>query len=121
MNDELATRLFSLRTLARLFKVSDHSVLVYFTPLCLLTTALEEEVLTVEERIFFLEVGFYYMLAYYGMSQEIHGQLKQTKTRKEKDIRPFDHTFAMEYCNTVFSIVSLPKNATGKLAGMFGT
>lgn len=116
MNDELATRLFSLRTLARLFKVSDHSALVYFTPLCLLTTALEEEVLTVEERIFFLEVGFYYMLAYYGMSQEIHGQLKQTKTRKEKDIRPFDHTFAMEYCNTVFSIVSLLKNATGKLA-----
>ena len=116
MNDELATQMFSLRTFAKLFEVRDYSALVYFTPLCLLTAALEEEDLTVEQRIFFLEVGFYYMLAYFGMSKDGRGQLKQTKTKKEHDVRPFDRTFTIEYCNTVFSVLCILKNTTGKVA-----
>ena len=61
MHDDLAKQLFSLKTLTKLFRARDNSALVYFVPLCLLTTAFEEEPLTVAERMCLLEVGFYYM------------------------------------------------------------
>ena len=116
MHDDLATQLFSLQTLAKLFRARNNSALVYFVPLCLLTTALEEESLTVAERMLFLEVGFYYMLGYYGMSLESNHQLRQTKTKTDLDVRPFDRSFTIEYCNTVFSLLSVLKTADGKVS-----
>ena len=116
MHDDLATQLFSLKTLSQLIKARDDSALAYFTPLCLLTSALEEGGLTVEERIFFLEIGFYYMLAYFGISSETHSQLKQTKTKKDLDVRPFDLSYTREYCNTVYSLLSVLKNCNGTIA-----
>lgn len=107
MHDKLATRLFSLETLVSLMERRNITSLTYFLPLCLLTVALEESNLMVEERILFLEIGLYYMLAVYGMSLNTRVQLREFKVRTQTDVRLFDQKFLQEYCNTVVAILKV--------------
>ena len=116
MQDDLATKLFSLDTLASLFTMRNISALSYFLPVCLLTCALEEENLSLNEREFLLEIGFYYMLSYYGICSESHGRLTQMKSKNNSHVRPFDMVFAREYCNTVFAILGILKSSNGTVA-----
>lgn len=116
MHDSLATSLFSLQNLAILFENRDMSALSFFLPMCLLAASLEEEELTVEERLFMLQMGFFYMISYYGCSQEVPGSLGQRKIRGESHIRSFDNAFIIEYCNTVFSIIRALHEVNGTIA-----
>ena len=116
MHDSLATRLFSLKNLAILLENRNFSVLSFFLPMCLLTASLQEPTLSVQERLYMLELGFFYMISYYGCSQEVHGPLGQRKSHGEKHIRAFDMTFVMEYCNTVFTIIRVLRNVNGTIA-----
>lgn len=107
MQDDLAVRLFSLKTIAYLFEMRNYSVLSYFLPICLLCVSLEERNLQVNDKISLLELGFYYMLAYNNMLMELKSQLPQKKSRTDKHVCPFDASFAREYCNTVCSILQV--------------
>ena len=107
MHDSLATRLFSLDTLVSLFEARNLTALSYFLPLCFLTISLEEVNLKVEERILFLEIGLYYMLAYYGISLKSRGPLREFKTKNQLDVRLFDQRYVREYCNTVVGILKV--------------
>ena len=79
MQDDLAVRLFSLKTIAYLFEMRNYSVLSYFLPICLLCVSLEERNLQVNDKISLLELGFYYMLAYNNMLMELKSQLPQKR------------------------------------------
>ena len=116
MHDDLATKLFSLDTLASLFQMRNLTALAYFLPLCLLTSALEEEGFQVKEREFLLEIGFYYMLSYNEICSDCYGHLRTTKSKNETDIKLFDIAFTREYCNTVFAILGVLKGSNGTVA-----
>ena len=107
MHDELATRLFSLSTLASLFQRRNLTELTYFLPICLLSASLHENNLGTEERVNLLEVGFYYMMSYYNMLSDHPIPLTQRKTKGNQHVCPFDLTFVREYCNTVCSILKV--------------
>ena len=107
MHDKLATRLFSIDTLASLFKCRNYTALSYFLPLCLLSVSLEDQSMTPEERVLFLEIGLYYMIGYYGMSKDEHGPLREFKQKNISDVRLFDQRYAREYCNTIVSILKV--------------
>ena len=113
MHDALATRLFSLTTLSSLLENNNYSALAYFMPLCLLCASLQEANLMVEERASLLEVGFYYMLAYYRMLSGNLTPLKQRKNTTNQHVCPFDLIFVKEYCNTVCSILKVLYKVNG--------
>ena len=116
MHDELATKLFSLDTLASLFQMRNLTALAYFLPMGLLKTALEEDGFQVKEREFLLEIGFYYMLSYHEICSQCQSVLRTTKSKNENHIRLFDLAFTTEYCNTVFTILGVLKGSNGTVA-----
>lgn len=93
MHDELATRLFSLSTLSSLFQGDNLTELTYFVPMCLLSASLQEAELKLEERVSLLEVGFYYMMSYYGMLSGNPIPLTQRKRKGNDHLCPFDLAF----------------------------
>ena len=107
MHDELATRLFSLSTLSSLFQGDNLTELTYFVPMCLLSASLQEAELKLEERVSLLEVGFYYMMSYYGMLSGNPIPLTQRKRKGNDHLCPFDLAFVREYCNSVCSILKV--------------
>ena len=113
MHDDLATRSFSLTTLSSLLKNNNYSALTYFIPVCLLCSSLQEADLRLEERVNFLEIGFYYMLAYYRMLSGNLIPLKQRKNTTNQHVCPFDLIFVKEYCNTVCSILKILYKVNG--------
>ena len=113
MHDKLATRLFSLDTLVALFEHRNLTALSYFLPLCFLTVSLEEVNLKVEERILFLEISLYYMLAFYGMSVHSQGPLREFKSKNKIDVRTFDYRFVQEFCNTVVALLNVMFTVNG--------
>ena len=116
MHDSLATQMFSLRSLGILFENKNLPALAYFLPMCLLSASLSERELNVEERFSLLQVGLYYMVAYYSMSQDNTHALRQKKNRNNKDVCAFDATLVREYCNTVVSLLVVLSKVNGSLA-----
>ena len=106
MHDDLAVSLFSMGSLAEIYK-GKVEYAAYFLPFCLLNAALSESGLTVEERINFLEVTFYYMVAYI---EELRGapiKLPDRKSGTRIDVRPFPLSLAVETCNTAASVLAV--------------
>ena len=116
MQDSLAVQMFSLENLAKLFEMRNISALSFFLLVSLLTVALREQVLTVQERLSLLELGYFYMLGYYGCSQEIPGSLPHAKTARQNHVRAFDLSFVREYCNTVYGILRVLHKTNGTIA-----
>ena len=115
MHDDLAVSLFSLTSLIDLSEKRIEYT-PYFLPFCLLNAALSEKDLTVEERVNFLEVSFYFVLAYL---QEIAASpvklLPDRKSAKHLDVRLFPLNLAIEHCNTIVSLLSVMFRFNGSL------
>ena len=62
-----------------------------------------------------LELGFYYMLAYYGVLMENPCHLGQRKARGSIDVCLFDAVFVREYCNTVCSLLKVLYKVNGTI------
>lgn len=116
MHDSLATQLFSLRNLNILIKKKNLNALAYFLPMCLLSASLSEKEMTVDERFSLLQVGFYYMISYYSMSQDNAHVLRQKKQRNNTHVCPFDVMMVREYCNTAMSLLKVLSSANGSVS-----
>ena len=116
MHDSLATQLFSLRSLDILIKKKNLNALAYFLPMCLLSASLSEKEMTVDERFSLLQVGFYYMISYYSMSQDNAHVLRQRKQKNNTHVCPFDVMMVREYCNTVASVLKVLSSANGSIS-----
>ena len=106
MHDDLPVSLFSLETLVTLAS-QEPSYLSYFLPFCLLNSALTEERLSLEERINFLEVAFYYMLGYLGELSVTTATLPNHKSSRGNAVRLFSEELALETTNTLASLLAV--------------
>ena len=114
MHDDLAVSLFSLTSLIELYEKRVEYT-QYFLPFCLLNAALSEKDLTVEERVNFLEVSFYFMLAYMQELKASPVTLPDRKTGSRTDVRPFSSNLGTELCNTIVSMLSVMFRFNGSL------
>ena len=114
MHDDLATSLFSLSSLVELYSKKPDYV-AYFLPFCLLNAAISEEGLSVEERVNFLELSLYYMLAYVEEVNTSPKKLPDRKTPNSKAVRLFSSNLAIEHCNTVTSLLAVLHTFNGTL------
>ena len=114
MHDDLPISLFSFESLVHL--ADEKPVyLAYFLPFCLLNIGLSEKGLSIEERINFLEVAFYYVLAYLGELKEKPSQLPDVKTARNAHVKLFPQNLALEMTNTLASILSVMYSFNGTI------
>ena len=106
MHDDLPVMLFSLETLVTLAK-EEPSYLTYFLPFCLMNAGLTEDALSLEERINFFEVAFYYMLSYLGEIEGTNNLLPNHKSPRNSHVRLFPEELALECANTLASLLSV--------------
>lgn len=114
MHDDLATSLFSLSSLVELYR-KEPDYMAYFLPFCLLDAAISEEGLSVEERVNFLELSLYYMLAYVEEVTTSPKKLPDRKGPHGKAVRLFSANLALEHCNTVTSLLVVLHTFNGTL------
>ena len=114
MHDELAISMFSLRSLVELYE-NQSDYVAYFLPFCLMSAAISEKNLSVEERVSFLEVSLYYMLAYVEEEIATPGKLPDRKCPESKAVRLFPSNLAVEHCNTVASLLSVLYSFNGTI------
>ena len=88
MHDDLPVSLFSLDTFVTL-AAEEPSYLSYFLPFCLLNAGLSERQLSLEERINFFEVAFYYILGYLAELQSTKAVLPNHKSVHNTHVRLF--------------------------------
>ena len=106
MHDDLPISLFSLSSLVEIYE-KQPGYAAYFLPFCLLNAALSEKGLCVEERINFLEVSFYYMMAYVEELSVTSAKLPDRKSPTNRAVRLFPLALATEHCNTVASLLAV--------------
>ena len=106
MHDDLPVSLFSLGSLIEIYE-KQPCYAAYFLPFCLLNAAISEKDLSLEERINFLELSFYYMLAYVEEASTVPIKLPDRKSATSRAVRLFPSSLAKEHCNTVVSILAV--------------
>ena len=107
MQDDLPIKLFSLENLLKLYDKKQFNEISYFLPLCFMNIALSEKELTNEERRNLLEISFYYMMIYYGITTSPIATISERKQGNNIDVKMFPKQFVIQYCNTVASILSV--------------
>lgn len=112
MHDDLAVSLFSLSSLYELCQNKSDYV-AYFLPFCLMNAAISEKDLSLEERINFLEVSWYYMAAYLEELSSSPANLPDRKRPSSRSVRLFSSNIALEHCNTVASLLALIQGCNG--------
>lgn len=106
MHDDLPVSLFSLDTFVTL-AAEEPSYLSYFLPFCLLNAGLSERQLSLEERINFFEVAFYYILGYLAELQSTKAVLPNHKSVHNTHVRLFPEELAVELSNTLASLLCI--------------
>lgn len=114
MHDDLPVSLFSLSSLVELYERQSCYV-AYFLPFCLLNAAIAEKDLLLEERVNFLEVSMYYMLAYVEEVETSETKLPDRKSSKSKSVRLFSSSLAKEFCNTAASLLGIIHRFNGTI------
>ena len=106
MHDDLPVMLFSFESLMVLAE-SEPGYLAYFLPFCLFNIGLSEKGLSLEERINFFEVAFYYVLAYLGELKVARPMLPDYKSARNRHVKPLPEPLARQLSNTLASILSV--------------
>lgn len=114
MHDDLPIALFSFETLVTLWE-HEPVYLPYFLPFCLLNIGLNEDALSLEERINLFELAFYYVLAYRAEINTTQFLLPEHKSARNNHVRLFPDQLTLELSNTLASILSVMYTYNGTL------
>ena len=106
MHDDLPVLLFSLETLVTLSR-EEPAYLSYFLPFCLMNAGLTEDSLSLEERVNFFEVAFYYMLGYLEELKSTKIALPSHKSARSTHVKLFPEELALECTNTLAALLSV--------------
>ena len=110
MHDSLPLKLFSINSLKNLFELENKSALAYFTPWCLIVSAMENEKLSIDRFFDFLSISLYYLMYYFQSFQENYQNIRhiasEIKTQNKPFITMFDRKLVIESMNSLYSILA---------------
>ena len=118
MRDDLPIKLFSLSNFILLFEAfEDEGPASYFLPFTLLIEALDSDTLTIDERIDFFEISFYYLLFYKKILSKIPIEERYPQScSKQQKCSMFSFSLIDDILTTILTINSILNQYHEKLS-----
>lgn len=105
MNDDLPLKLFTIKSLHHLIEDKDYASLSYLIIPTLLNTALSNENLNVNDRIYILKAAFTFLLLYQDTVKTLIKPLKEKSSKEYPDVRLFDNQLVSDTLSCISSLL----------------
>ena len=116
MKDDYPLKLFDITKFSLLYFTEQLDLAAYFLPFSLLITALDSPVITIDERVDFLEISAFYLQLYRKIIEKIPlNERGLQKSKNSKQCLMFDNNLIDDYLATIITIDSIINRYNGLL------